>query len=254
MNKKKQFEKQVKGMLKRYEESGYSMRTLNKFLDNKKPEEYMKSAKGVNEFKKRIKRARERKSILEEVRQINKRMKEDKYERALTGRFGKLFKQARDEVKSQNKTLEKVLGRKNAILAKTTLSDRFIQYDDLTKLKTEEQLVERIYQIHANPLIEEMKRVTNEDMKEFLHKYFTQIIDIHGMDKRIDKLADYFGSDYEKALKFINYVTAPQFTGEYDSDQGREDPMSFQDEMKNRLDRMEVVINQRQFKVRGKNR
>lgn len=252
MSKRKQYEKQIKDMLKRYNDSGYSKRTLDRFLDGKDPMEYGKSVKGVEEFKKRIKRARERKSLLEEVRQINKRMKEDKYERALTGEFGKLFKQARDEIKSQNKTLEKVLGRKNAILAKTTLSDRFIQYDDLTKLKTEQQLIERIYQIHANPLIDEMKRVTQEDMKEFLHKYFTQIIDIHGMDKRIDKLAKNFGSDYEKALKFINYVTAPQFTGEYDSDQGREDPISFQEEMKQRLDRMEVVINQRQFKVRGK--
>lgn len=253
MSKRKQYEKQIKGMIKRYEDKGYSKRTLDRYLEGKDPMEYAKSYKGVEEFKKRLKRARERKSILEEVRLLDKRRKEDMYERALTGEFGKLFKQARDEIKSQNKTLEKVLGRKNAILAKTTLSDRFVQYQDLTKLKTEQQLIERIYEIHANPLIDEMKRVTQEDMKEFLYKYFTQIIDIHGMDKRIDKLANYFGSDYEKALKFINYVTAPQFTGEYDSDQGREDAMGFQDEMKNRLDRMEVVINQRQFKVRGKN-
>lgn len=252
MSKRKIYEKKIKEMVKRYEKTGYSKKTLEKFLDGKDPMEYAKTEKGLQEFKKRIKRARERKTLLSEVRLVDKRIKEDKYEKMLTGRFSDLFTHARDEIKSQNKTLEKVLGRRNAILAKTTLSDRILHYQDLTKLKTEEQLVERIYELHSNQLIDEMKKITTNDMELFLNKYFMQIVDIHGIDKRIKKLSKHFGGDYEKAIKFINYVTAPQFTGDYDSDQGRTDPVSFIDEMKNRLDRMESLIHQKQFKVRGK--
>ena len=251
MSKRKEYEKKIKQMIQRYEKSGYSKKTLNKFLDNKKPEDFASNARSFNNFKKLITRARTRKSILQESRLISRKQFEARIVRATEGKLKDLYQMASNISKEMSKQAEKEIGRKSVTLFKSQMRDRFPQFQSFIDIKDEGLMRNLIWEMKMTPVETRAKEIVHKDMLDFLEKYFNEVTVEYGVRDRLEKIAEHFGGDYVKMDKFITYVTQPSFTGFYDSDQGKEDPESFYDEMLNRLSRMESILNtNKQFRNR----
>lgn len=242
MSKQKQYLKQIQQMITRYKKSGHAVASLNKMMKGKTPEDFARNINTFTEFKKVIKRARERKSILEESRAITNRIRQERLTKTTGGRLGELYRLAQQTSKQMVKQAETQVGRKSLIRFKTQFRDRFPQFTDWTKIKSEDRMMELIYEMHATPIEERGKEITREELDEFLHKYFTEITELYGVEDRLDRIIEHFGGDYNKMTQFLNYVSQPQFTGEYDSESGKDDPEGYFQEMKNRLSKMESVL------------
>ncbi len=251
MSKQKQYLKQIEQMIKRYEKSGHALSSLNKMMKGKTVEQFSRNINTFNEFKKIIKRARERKSILEESRAITNRIRKDRLTRTTGGRLGELYRLAQQTSKQMIKEAESLVGRKSLIRFKTQFRDRFPQFKDWTKIKSEDRMMELIYEMHNTPIEQIGKEITREQMDDFLHKYFTEITETYGVEERLDKIIEHFGGDYNKMTQFLNYITQPQFTGEYDSESGKDDPEGYNQEMMNRLEKIEsLLVTMKKFRKR----
>lgn len=251
MSKQQQYEKQINQMIDRYKASGHAMSSLNKMMKGKTVKDYSRNINTFNEFKKVIKRARERKSILEESRAITNRMREERVTRTTGGKLGELYRLASKTSKEMAKEVQPVVGRKSLTRFKTQLREHFPQFIDFTTIKSEDRMTELIYEMHSTPILEKAKELTRDEIINFLNKYFVEIELDMGVQDRLEKIADHFGGDYAKMTQFMNYVSQPQFTGEYDSDSMRDDIEGYHQEMLNRLGKMESLLQtKREFRKR----
>lgn len=199
-------------------------------------------------FEKRVKRQKERKKVLKEVDNYNKKRTEK-----INANENKKIEEKRIELKTKAKQdfdsakLTKKTGR---IIKQEFFRDSFPHFQNWDKAKSLEELNVMEKKLDNSPSPD--KIVENIiDNHGFLKSYFTELIQDNKYTSRIDTLSSAFGNNLDKYFDFINDVTKEDFKEYTDGNMNlkSDDAESYHDMMVQRLEKMEQLATSK-FKLK----
>lgn len=126
--------------------------------------------------------------------------------------------------------------------------NEIIQFKDVNQENNYEIINMYCDIMEENSLKDISYRMTQDYINEFLGKYFKELEYSPDEVDRIKKVAESFEGNLSDMYDFIDYVTQPQFTNDYDSDAGKDNPDDYYDEMTTRLSEMEKLIRTKKYK------
>lgn len=150
----------------------------------------------------------------------------------------------KNEIKRVEKNVKKQIKQANfskPIMDKVKqYQEKFPQFQPFILAKDLDELNAMEMKLKQSPQLKDLvPQVVESEARNFFEKYFTQLGHDMGIEEQIDEMVTSFGADYDKLKDFIEHVTHPSFTGEYDSDQMSDrDPEGYHAEMQNRIVKM----------------
>lgn len=209
---RKETEKKVKKLLKSWEKEGLDIEKITEGKDIKK---LAWSSKSFEQLKKRAKRVRQHPKVVEESKEIDKKLEKKRLEQ---------------KIQNQKRQKRKYITQKTQAIMK-------FNYEDVKPTKLN------------------IKKITLLKANDFLSKYFKSSSPNVALMERVNKLSKRFGNRLDLLNEFINDSTAIDFQYEIDGMVFTRDEFesdfadSWDDMMEKRLEKMEMLLETKKYRI-----
>lgn len=209
---RKETEKKVKKLLKSWEKEGLD---IEKITEGKDIKRLSWSSKSFEQMKKRAKRVRQHPKVVEESKEIDKKLEKKRLEQ---------------KIQNQKRQKRKYITQKTQAIMK-------FNYEDVKPTKLN------------------IKKITLLKANDFLSKYFKSSLPNVALMERVNKLSKRFGNRLDLLNEFINDSTAIDFQYEIDGMVFTRDEFesdfadSWDDMMEKRLEKMEMLLETKKYRI-----
>lgn len=235
-NAKKYIEKE----LKKADKIGLD---ISKITEGKSIDKLSHNSTTLNNFKKRMKRQKERPKLIAENIETDKRLATKRKERE-NKKFNREYERAIKKGNISNELKEK----REKMLKENAKDFKRNFISDPTKAIVK-------FNLNIEPTKHNIAKVTKLEADKFFDKYFKSVRGDVALEKKIDNLKNRFGNRLDLLHEFINKVTAIDFHYEIDGmvfDRGQFESdfaENWNDMMESRLDKMFSLLNKKEFNI-----